>query len=317
MAALLAKDVDATWFSRFFGARSPGAFIVVPGMCNGGANYGPRVQTSPGHTEFYAIIGASHVDSARLPSFSSANHTPTIIHEFNHSFVNPLVDRLDSTSIAPAGLHLYTAVASAMRGQAYGNWRTMLSESLVRASVARYRRAREGDAAAAAELREQYGRGFLWIRPLDSLLGDYERSRSRYPTMASFMPRIVAFFRDQAEHVDETLRALNAARPHLVAVTPASGDTLVDPATDSIVLTFDRPMGRGYSINYGPGGKASFPQLDTLFYDSARTQLTMRVRLEPGHSYEMRVMGRGFQSAAGVPLGDTLVTFRTGNAKPR
>ena len=114
-----------------------------------------------------------------------------------------------------------TVVARAMGRQAYNDGRTLLNESLVRAAVVRYRRANEGAAAAEAELREQFGRSFLWIRGLDSTLARYEGARARYPTIDAFMPEVGRFFNDVAATMPDRMRQFNAARPRLIRITPA------------------------------------------------------------------------------------------------
>jgi Domain of unknown function (DUF4932) len=61
---------------------------------------------------------------------------PTVIHEFNHSFVNPAFAE-HKREFASAG-QIYERVADKMREQAYGNSDTMVIESLVRAAVIQY-----------------------------------------------------------------------------------------------------------------------------------------------------------------------------------
>ena len=41
--------------------------------------------------------------------------------------------------------------------------------------------------------------GFLWMRELVTLLGEYEADRTRYATFDLFMPRVVEFFTQQAQ----------------------------------------------------------------------------------------------------------------------
>ena len=53
-------------------------------------------------------------------------------------------------------------------------------------------------AEAAAEIEEQVEAGFVWTGELYELLGEYERDREAYPSMAEFMDRVVGFFREFA-----------------------------------------------------------------------------------------------------------------------
>ncbi len=161
---LIASHVDAAWLAEFWGG-SPGArFVIVPGLLNGRASYGVEFSALDGTREIYAITGVNDVDAAGLPRFLLA----------------------------------FARVAEKMRAQAYGTWQSMLYETLVRAAVVRYVAAHDGEADAAAELREQVESGFVWLPELDALLQRYERERARYPSMRAFMTEIVAFLRAQS-----------------------------------------------------------------------------------------------------------------------
>jgi hypothetical protein len=308
---LLVAGVDYSWFSRFFGAPPGGRFVLVPGLANGGGSYGPRVVFPNGLEELYAIIGVFQRDSAGLPRFTEGM-VGTVVHEFNHSYVNPVVAGQAERFEEPAR-QIYDRVMEAMRAQAYGNWETMVNESLVRAAVIRYLASQEGvEAARRAALGEE-GRGFYWTSELASLLGSYEAQRERYPDLASFLPRVAEYFTALAPRVDSLRVAFEASRPRLVAILP---DTVggVDPRTSALVLVFDRPMMPGYSLNILPGARGGPPAVSGVAWDASGTRLTFQVSLTPGTDYAFRLnsmVGGSFRSAAGVPLAATPVVFRT------
>lgn len=102
-----------------------------------------------------------------------------------------------------------------------------------------------------------------------------------------------------------------ASRPKIVAFTPAHGAEAVDPVDSLITVRFDRPMGRGLSINYGPLGQAAMPKVLGRSWDSTGTVLTLKVGLQPATTYQMLFFGAGFRSRDGVPLAERLFTFRT------
>ena len=118
---------------------------------------------------------------------------PTVVHEFCHSYINPLVN-LHAGKLEKAGQQIFSSVADAMRRQAYPQWKTMMYESIVRGCVVRYRLASEGEAAAEQQIIYENTNRFFWIRGLSNLLGEYEASRSKYPNLDSFFPEIVKFF---------------------------------------------------------------------------------------------------------------------------
>lgn len=308
---LLERGVEYQWFDGFFGAPPGGRFVLVPGLANGGGSYGPKVVCPDGQEELYAIIGVWQVDSAGLPTFTESM-IGTVVHEFNHSHVNPVVAR-HAAALEEAGRAVYRAVEAVMRAQAYGNWKTMVDESLVRASVVRYLHSTQGRAVSARAAAGEEGRGFVWTSDLAALLAEYEASRDRYPDFASFMPRVAKYFAALAPRIEEVLAAYEARRPRLVGLTP---DTTggVDAIVQELVFEFDRPMAPGYSIGAGPAGRPAIPALSRPGWDATRTRFSLGVTLEPGRSYEFSLntpTGGSFRTEDGVPLRQVLVRFRT------
>jgi hypothetical protein len=180
------------WFDGFFGARSGASFTVILGMMNGGACYGPRVVFPDGQEELYCVLGVWLKDRRGLPRFDRSI-LPTVVHEFCHSYINPLVNS-HAGELEKAGEKIFSTVAEAMKRQAYPGWQTMMYESLVRACVVRYRLANEGEAAAERQIIQENTNRFFWMRDLSNLLGEYEADRGRYPNLDSFFPEIVKFF---------------------------------------------------------------------------------------------------------------------------
>ncbi len=191
MRKTLEDHARLEWFAQYFGTRSQVRFHVVPGLLNGGSCYGTRFQDGE-QQDMYCILGVWDADQAGMPRFAPSV-IPTVIHEFSHSHVNPLVNRR-LADFERSGRRLFARSEQAMRRQAYGQWETVIYESLVRATVVRYRSAHDGPFAAMAEVMEQNSRGFVWIGELSKLLDEYESDRKTYPDFEAFMPRVVEFF---------------------------------------------------------------------------------------------------------------------------
>ena len=310
LARVLRQDVDLAWFGHFFGERPQGTFHLVPGICNGGGSYGPRFQIDSSSAELYAIIGMGQVDRDGWPRIT-AGLGATVVHEFNHSFVNPVFSAR-SAQFAAAGPAVFQPVAAPMRAQAYGNWQTVLYESVVRAAAARYAMDHQGDSAARAEIGREHGRSFLWIGELYDQLSYYEARRDSFPTLASFVPRLAGWWQGLAPRVPEMVRRYDARRPVFVGL---EGDTAaMDPSTTTLRLRFDRPMAGGYSINRSQRPGVAAPRITGQGWDATRTVFELSVQLEPGRSYELMLngpYGGGFQSAEGIAARETRVSFRT------
>lgn len=188
---LVDETVETAWFDEFWGVEPGARFVLVPGLTNGRASYGVEYADSVGR-ELYAITGVMETDDAGIPTFGS-DFTATVVHELSHPYSDPLVEAWLERLRGP-GEALHATDADAFRRQAIGSGETLVIESLVRATVARYRLAREGAGAMEAEVAEQVELGFDWMPDLVALLGEYEADRDRWPTMEAFMPRIVEFF---------------------------------------------------------------------------------------------------------------------------
>jgi hypothetical protein len=266
------STVDPLWFGRFFGHAPANPFVLVPAILNGGANYGPQVQL-PNGPQFYAVMGSEDA--------------PIVIHEFCHSFVNPVVDR-HRASFAAAGPRVLDAVRQQMQSQAYDAWPTVIYESLVRASVARYRLAHEGPAAANAQVAEERVNGFVWMRELYDLLGVYEANRRRYPDLDAFAPQLAAYWSALPARLPALIVQADSLRTHVVSTT-------VDPTRATVTIRFDHPVSDSLYLRRDRLDTAAhFPHLQGPgTFDSTRTILTVPVSLDPGQSYAIALGGRG------------------------
>ena len=317
MSALIEQYVDQPWFPKFFGPSVNARFILVVALDNGQVAYGTRFYPSRGPREIYAVMNAIGLDDQKLPTFGPSL-VPTIVHEFSHSFVNPMVDA-HVAEIRTASDTVYGAVAKGMRGQGYGEPRTMVSESIVRAAVARYVYDHKGIDSALAELANQRVRSFFWIDDLFALLGAYQGARDRHATIESFWPVLAGYYRDLAPRMNGVMGQAEQRRPTIVQIVPSSGSENVDPSLTSISITFDRPMRDSYATMIVDSvGRDHFPTTSALRWDASKRVLTMTVALKPAWSYEFGLNSEsvsGFASQEGYALKPVRVRFTTAPAK--
>jgi hypothetical protein len=312
LRTLIEKEAHLEWFTEFFGERPQTTFVLVPNITNGPGNYGSRFRDVNGKEEIYCILGVWKLDSKKQPVLDS-EMLPTITHEFCHSHTNSLVDR-HAAELQPAAEKLFKHVGSLMAQNAYGNWNTMMRESMVRACTIEYLMKYQGKVAAGLNAVEDRNRGFEWIGELSKLLADkYERDRDKYPTLDAFMPEVVAFFDKYADEFDKKHKATDQKQPKVVSMTPKNGSKEVDSDLRELRFVFDRPMtDQSWSI---VGGGPQFPELvGKPSYDKARKVLTVGVKLKPGTKYRFWLNSprfHGFKSEDGVPLESVDVNFST------
>ena len=196
------KDFDINWYVDFYGNEPQENFSVIIGFCNGGGNYGVNRQLTGKGKEVFAIVGY-YVDKEDTPMYNK-EYLPTLIHEFNHSFINHYLDENKYPDfvkeLEPAATDLFMSSRWSMAKQAYGNWKTVINESLVRAAVICYMLDKEYKPEEIKnELIEQVQRNFRWMPELVSLLRKYEKEQSKYGNFENFYPNVIDFFNDYQE----------------------------------------------------------------------------------------------------------------------
>ena len=322
MQAVMDDNEVVGWFNGFFGSLPDARFTIVLGLLNGGGSYGPKVVYPDGREDLYTILGVWMTDDAGLPEFND-RVLGTVVHEFCHSFANPIVDR-HVGELEDAGQAIFPLVQEKMRSMAYSNWKTMMYESLVRSSVVRWDLAKNGRESAESRIAWEEKNHFFWISGLSELLGEYEAKRDTYPDLESFFPEMKSFFDDYAAHAEERIgviksrweeaaREMAARAPRIVSIVPADGAGGVDPGLRFIRITFDRKMKDGAWGVMQRGG--NMPKITgDVSYDETRTVFTIPVQLEPDTEYTVGLSSENalaFQDKEGNPLMPTTFRFTT------
>lgn len=305
--AVLEKPLGARpyreWLDSYLGPRRAD-FVVAIGMLNGDGNYGVAVRYPDGREEIRPIFGAAPWDAEGVPVFSE-DDAGLIVHEFCHSYTNPLVE-LHRAELEPLGNRLLAARREIMTRQAYSSAMPVVYETLVRAITTRYAQLHETPAIAQRTSDLEHARGFLWLPELLELLKRYEQQRDRYPTLAELMPEIISTLQHSADRIE----TLVAQLPRATRITPAPGE-------GEIRIEFDQPMRTtSRSISAAPG---FFPKkrAEPRYEDGGRV-FVYPVTLEPGKTYRFTlnsIYAPGFVSADGaLPMETVEVEFSTAAA---
>jgi len=171
---------------EFYGESRNSYNLVLSPLFSG--NYGIPIKNEAGD-DLYAVIGPCSLRGKRT-TFACLNYLETItLHEWSHSFINPLVDQ--NYELFEKSIALFEPIKRMMQRQAYPNWRVTLYEHLVRACGEVHLRAKlHGDFNKEEALKYHEGKGFWYIGYIDSLLDVYETNRGQYPTFSQFVPVI-------------------------------------------------------------------------------------------------------------------------------
>jgi hypothetical protein len=105
-----------------------------------------------------------------------------------------------------------------------------------------------------------------------------------------------------------------ANKPMIVAISPKNGATDVDPGLTELRVTFNVPMGGGFSWTGGGPQFPTIPEGKKPYWSEDKKTCVLPVQLEPGKEYSLGLNSpshKNFQSAGGVPLDPVRYGFKT------
>jgi hypothetical protein len=319
----ISDKIDYSWFKRFYGDAKLEHLHIVPICISDSGGYGPSIRFKDGREEYFSVVSAPGPDAA----YHENAFIRLVIHEFNHSFCNPLVDK-HFDALKPAVERVFPFIADSMARMYYGEPRYVMYEFLVRACTIRYWLDQDEVLESAKWIQENRNMNFLWIEELVKSLGRYEKGRDKYPTLDDFIPEIAKM--QNALVTDEYIAPLQKwkqkeeNRPKIVSTNPPNGAKDVDPGITEISVTFDRPMMSGMAW-CTPDGNKTYPERSVekfpVWSEDKRTCTMKNVVLKPGRTYNIwfnsdtelysDIPGDGFRSAKDIPLVPVRYTFMT------
>ena len=202
---------NQNWYEQFYGVPPTDNFEIILGFTNGGGNYGPSRQLPGKPRDVYAIIGYALDDNGE-PYYSSEPemYLGTLVHEFNHSFVNPLADNPQyALAMETAGNAMLTYSKKVMHKNAYSTWQNLVNESIVRAAVIIYL---IDNGVAPNKIRQsvidEMSVGFYWTPELVKCLQYYTQHRDKYSSIESYYTEIAGFFNNYANSCSAKIDAI-------------------------------------------------------------------------------------------------------------
>lgn len=175
----------------YFGWQLPGYYVIFAPLFETIA-FGPRVYLPDGTLEPYCVFPYSSVEDGLVRFKTGRALLSRLLHEFGHSFVNPLVDQYQedfSRFDTLMGNITYKTKAN------YGSeWLVNVYEHIVRAVTTRLTWVEFGAEDGAREMAAHQDQGFIYLPELCEKLIDYEQARQTYPTFREFFPELVGTF---------------------------------------------------------------------------------------------------------------------------
>lgn len=160
----------------YFGGRKDKYVLIYSPINPGG--FGIWIETE-GKISVYCIIGLE------------VGNIPLVLHEFGHTFVNPITDEFREE------IDKYQNLFPPIRPNlpsSYDRWWIVVNEHIIRAFTARVETILDGEEAGKRALQRELSDGFKYIIPMYERLKEYEANRDKYPNFRSFYPRIIELF---------------------------------------------------------------------------------------------------------------------------
>lgn len=189
---MFSREQIFPWYNKFFGYY-PEKIKMYLALQNGSCNYGYPVSYPDGEVEFVSVIGARFPDRDGIPRYPADWYIPLIVHEYAHSYINPLI-KSKPEEFKELGEAMLLTQRAKMIERGYNVWNVILQEYIVRACTILYLEQNEGKRKAMKNIKYDIGSGFIEIEGLVKLLDDYENNRDNYKNIESFLPEIKKYF---------------------------------------------------------------------------------------------------------------------------
>ncbi|HPT52469.1 MAG TPA: DUF4932 domain-containing protein [Bacteroidales bacterium] len=316
------NKIDFKWFETFFVPtdieKNNNSYNLVISILNGPCNYGAQLPFSDGTRTMLSIMGCCDADENGLPSYTIESVLPTIIHEFCHSYCNPLNMKYWDM-LRPGAERVFKEVGEEMSRQAYGHPLIMLNETFVRSSVICYMMAHYPEISLKSLIQDEETNYFVLTQDYVEALQTMEKSREQYPDMHSFMPKlaeIIKYFSFREFHKKQRNELKNCAK---ITCNIHDGQKNVPAGETEIIISFSKPMRPGIALGYGKMGAEFYPELikknDSNYqWSENRQELHVFVKLKPNTRYSFSILGILYYTEDGYKgIGIHYIDFTTGN----
>lgn len=153
-------DDTMDWLEGYSGTHVD-AVVLVQGLLTENGNYGPSVRLADGTKEAYEIVVLWKPDEQGVPRPEQELFL-FVVHEAAHSYLNPVFDGYTDL-LQPSTERLFEHTRAQMAAVGYGDWTTLLRESIVRAATRAYLEHIGADEAAAFAEAHDRQQGFTWV----------------------------------------------------------------------------------------------------------------------------------------------------------
>lgn len=173
--------IDKT--QNYYGYKQNSYNFIIQPLSIGG--YATRMPAKDGKFDLY--------DFMCVPS-DDVEFFQMVVHEFGHSYVNPLteknIDEINKYS------NLFSPIKVEMNNQAYGSWDFCVNEHIVRSISYRVLWGTFGAERSEEYISRDTLNKFIYINAISEKLKEYENNRDKYPKFNDFYPELLKLFNE-------------------------------------------------------------------------------------------------------------------------
>ena len=175
-----------TYLERYYGTKLGSYNLILSPLVHSGGFNAEFIED--GKKEVYAIIGPNG-EIEHIPYFEKEFlEMDLILHEFGHSFVNPLTEKYHN-DIENLKEKYYTENLKRIgENEGYSKWTNVFNELLIRATTIRITEKNFGTEKAKELLDYEKSIGFSLVENIVEILKEYEKNRKKYPNFNKFYP---------------------------------------------------------------------------------------------------------------------------------
>ena len=307
---LLKKKNCIPKLNEFYGIEHNHYYVLLVPFLGPGNGYGPSIESEDGKKDVFCLL-SPYQDDEQIINM--------LWHEFGHSFVNPLVAK--NLMKVNERKDLYDPISSSMQ-PLYSDWENSLSEHLVRVNTTELIRSEYGKRTAKQKMHAHESQGFIYMKPLTSLIEDYVSNRSSFPTFEAFFPQILDklksmnasdyIVKKEVEQID--WEKMKTEGPQIIEISPKNGSENVDPSVSEIRIKFDRKMQKGCAVI--KGSTENFPEINgSVQFEEDNSICVLPVKLKANCNYYLEFNNfkyPNFRDEKGRPLYPIIYKFSTG-----
>lgn len=178
------------YLENFYGTKLYSYNVILSPLLHQGG-YNLEFKNANNQIEVYAIIGPNGEIEFNPTFDKDFLEKDLMIHEFSHSFVNPLVDKYKNQILNLETKYFNEKLKKSAKNQGYSEWTSVFDEILVRANTILITQKNYGEKDAQNLLEYEVNSGFYLIPRILEIMKEYNSNRQIYKKYEDFFPILI------------------------------------------------------------------------------------------------------------------------------